>query len=67
MTRYDFSRASDFLELEARITPEELLDEIEDAMGEIDPSTPLWHTLLTIADFFEVVTPIEKGGKHEVA
>lgn len=54
MTRYDFSYASDFL-IEADITPEQLKDEIEDAMSEIDPSEPLWHTLLTIADFFETI------------
>lgn len=58
MTRYDFSAASDFLTA-AGITPEELYDEIQDAMSEVDPKTPLWHTLLTITDFLETITEYE--------
>ena len=53
MKHYDFTAAVDFLEHEANITPEELKDEIEDAMTEVDPATPLWHTLLTCADLLE--------------
>lgn len=52
MSRYDFTEAMDFLD-EAEIAPEKLRDEIEDAMSELDPATPLWHTLLTVADFLE--------------
>ena len=55
MSKYDFAEAVSFLK-EAQITPRELRDEIEDAMSEIDPRTPLWHTLLTCADFLETIT-----------
>lgn len=58
MSRYDFTDASDFL-VGAGITPEELYDEVVDAMSEVDPKTPLWHTLLTIADFLETITEYE--------
>ena len=58
MARYDFTDASDFL-VGAGITREELFDEVQDAMSEVDPKTPLWHTLLTIADFLETITEYE--------
>lgn len=58
MSRYDFTDASDFL-VGAGITPEELCIEVQDAMSEIEPKTPLWHTLLTIADFLETITENE--------
>ncbi len=65
MSRYDFSEASDFLELEARITPEELHIEVVNAMrqlGDIETKrnkkvvTSVWDPLLTIADFLELIT-----------
>ncbi len=56
MTRYDFTDASDFL-VAVGITPEELYSEVVDSMGEVDPKTPLWHTLLTLADFIECIVP----------
>lgn len=59
MSRYDFTDASDFLEFTAHVTPEELFIEVQDAMCEVSPKTPLWHTLLTIADFLETITENE--------
>ena len=63
MTRYDFTDAADFL-AEAGITPEELYDEIQDAMSDIHSLrnkrnkkkiSAIWHTLLTCADFLETI------------
>lgn len=64
MSRYDFTDASDFL-VEAGITPEELYDEIQDAMSDIDSLrnkrngkkiSTIWHTLLTCADLLDTIT-----------
>lgn len=68
MSRYDFTEASDFLELEAGITPDELYAEIQDAMSEIGSIrtkrnwkkvSTIWHTLLVCADFLERITDKE--------
>ena len=68
MSRYDFTATSDFLELEAGITPNQLYDEIQDAMSDIDSLrnkrnekkvSAIWHTLLTCADFLECITEKE--------
>ena len=67
MTRYDFSAASDFL-MAAQITPEELYDEIQDALTDIHSLrnrrnsgkvSAIWHTLLTVADLLECVVATE--------
>lgn len=58
MSRYDFTDASDFL-VGAGITPEELYIEVQDAMSEVSPKTPLWHTLMTVSEFLETITENE--------
>ena len=68
MSRYDFTAASDFLELEAGITPDQLYAEVMEAMSDIDSLrnnrngrkvSAIWHTLLTCADFLECITEKE--------
>lgn len=63
---YDFSAASDFLQYEANTTPEELYEEIADAMATVSAlenkrnrkaAHSIWDTLLTCADFIERITP----------
>lgn len=54
---YDFTDASDFLCYEVQTTPEELYEEICRAMRKLSPRGVTYHTLLTLADFFERVTP----------
>ena len=67
MSRYDFTNAVDFL-VGARVTPEELYKEILEAMSDIDSLrnkrngkkvSAIWHTLLTCADFLELITEKE--------
>lgn len=62
MSRYDLSEALDFLENEAEMTPDQLYEEIQEAMSEIHSLrnkqnakkiSSIWHTLLTCADFLE--------------
>ena len=62
MSRYDITDAADFLENELCATPEQLRDEIVEAMHlvtliENKRNTryvdAVWHTLLTCADFME--------------
>lgn len=59
---YDFTAASDFLNDEAGITPEELYEEIVDAMATVSALenkrnrklvSSVWHTLLTCADMVQ--------------
>lgn len=63
---YDFTAASDFLQHEAGITPEELYEEIVGAMATVSAlknkrnrkaAHSIWGTLLTCADFIEKITP----------
>lgn len=63
---YDFTAASDFLQNEIEATPEELYEEIVDAMATVSAlenkrnrkaAHSIWDTLLTCADFIERITP----------
>lgn len=64
---YDFTAASDFLQHEAELTPEQLLEEVRGAMckvqdieydnGESEVSQDIYCTLLTCADFIERIRP----------
>lgn len=67
---YDFTEASDFLQNEACITPEELYEEIVGAMATVSrlenkrnrkAAHSIWDTLLTCADFIKCITPKEGG------
>lgn len=65
---YDFTAASDFLQYEAGMTPEEFLGEIEEAMHQVallrnkrngKVAHEIYTALLTCADFIERITPKE--------
>lgn len=66
MTAYDFSDASYFLSEEAGLTPEQLYDDVVNAMNEVSlwgncdthaSARSVWSTLLTCADFLERIIP----------
>lgn len=70
--RYDFSEAACFLNENA--APGELYDEVQEAMSNLmaprlsrKKKRAMWHSLLTLADFLETITPKKKGGRHEEA
>lgn len=63
---YDFTKASDFLQNEVELTPEELYEEIVEAMATVSAlenkhnrkaTHSIWDTLLTCADFIERIIP----------
>lgn len=69
MSAYDFTAASDFLQYEAGVTPEDLYCEIVEAMAVVSKleskrnrkaALSVWGTLLTCADFIERITPKEE-------
>lgn len=66
---YDFTAASDFLTDEAAITPEDLYEEVIEAMATVSAlenkrnrkaAHSIWDTLLTCADFIDRITPKEE-------
>ncbi len=58
MNRYNISEALDFLECEMEMTPAEMKSEVEDAMCEVETDSPLWHTLLCVADLLEKIEEV---------